>query len=207
MVLSKKAGKMRKLVSRKSHAHNSQHPWPSLPSTPKGASLSDHYGAIPEASPYGPQPTLIKKHVKVYDSKGNLEKENDVYKVIHLSTPPTKCDMAKMDNFEICLSLTDCDVCSAAPHCGWCEISKRCYPGNLKASACPSGCVNGWVFNKESCRKVVRSGAFSNMDPQATSINSIKIADLAQPKIVVNTVVTHPAVVTTPVLLGQRTEV
>jgi hypothetical protein len=32
-----------------------------LPVTPKGEKLDDHFGAEIDASPYGPQPTLIMK--------------------------------------------------------------------------------------------------------------------------------------------------
>jgi hypothetical protein len=47
------------------------------------------------------------------------------------------CDIHEIDNYELCLAITDCDYCTANPRCGWCGGSERCYPGNAKYSACP----------------------------------------------------------------------
>jgi len=94
-----------------------------LPRTPKGDLLSDHFGANSDGSPYGPQPTLIRKKV-IIESEDGKKEERIVSKIIHLSDPgPNRCDMAKMDNFEVCMTFNSCDICSAAPQCGWCEFS------------------------------------------------------------------------------------
>jgi len=43
-----------------------------LPVTPKGLKLDNHFGAEIDASPYGPQPTLIMKDA-VSNFNGRLE--------------------------------------------------------------------------------------------------------------------------------------
>lgn len=47
------------------------------------------------------------------------------------------CDIHEIDNYELCLAITDCDYCTANPRCGWCGGSEKCYPGNAKYSSCP----------------------------------------------------------------------
>jgi hypothetical protein len=47
------------------------------------------------------------------------------------------CDIHEIDNYELCLNIKDCDFCAANPHCGWCEASLTCFPGNKEYSACP----------------------------------------------------------------------
>ena len=46
------------------------------------------------------------------------------------------CDIHEIDNYELCLNIKDCDYCVANPHCGWCEASLTCFPGNKEYSAC-----------------------------------------------------------------------
>ncbi len=41
-----------------------------LPSTPKGNTLNNHYGSLPEASPWGPQPRLVKRKTIITNSDG-----------------------------------------------------------------------------------------------------------------------------------------
>jgi hypothetical protein len=55
-----------------------------LPSTPKGDSLTDHYGGRAHNSNYGPQPTLVRSHIKDYtDIAGNYHPDLVVTKVVH----------------------------------------------------------------------------------------------------------------------------
>lgn len=68
-------------------------------------------------------------------------------------------------NYYVCMNLNNCDLCSASEHCGWCEATQTCLPGNLKDTDCPGVCMAGWVFEKQSCDGIVRSGSLGNFDP------------------------------------------
>jgi len=50
----------------------------------------------------------------------------------------------------------------------------------------------------------VKSGKFTNITPGATKIIE---PEIATPKLKISTILTHPAVVSTPVLLGNKKEV
>ena len=55
-----------------------------LPTTPKGDSLTDHYGGRASNSNYGPQPTLIRSKIYNYtDLEGNHFPEVEITKVVH----------------------------------------------------------------------------------------------------------------------------
>ncbi len=55
-----------------------------LPSTPKGETLTDHFGGRAHNSNYGPQPTLVRSHIKEYtDIAGNYHPDLVVTKVVH----------------------------------------------------------------------------------------------------------------------------
>lgn len=66
------------------------------------------------------------------------------------------------------MNIRDCDLCTASEGCGWCEMTRQCIPANNKEPACPSGCINGWSFEKQSCEGIVRSGYLGNFDPHNT---------------------------------------
>jgi hypothetical protein len=78
------------------------------------------------------------------------------------------CEIHAMQDYELCLNISDCDICTVNPHCGWCEASGQCLPGNKGYSSCAHSCVNGWVFGERSCTNKVRAGRFSNIAPEVT---------------------------------------
>lgn len=108
------------------------------------------------------------------------------------------------DNYYVCLNLNNCDICSAADVCGWCEFSQKCLPAQDKEASCPGGCMNGWVYNKQSCDGIVRSGRLGNFDPQNTE--KVSTVEYSYPKYRVESIIQSPEVVTTPVLLGTVSE-
>ena len=71
-----------------------------------------------------------------------------------------------MINYELCLAIIDCDFCTANPHCGWCEASYTCFPGNKEYSSCPTACTNGWLYGERSCSNKIKAGKFSNIAPE-----------------------------------------
>jgi len=71
-------------------------------------------------------------------------------------------------------------------------------PGGKEYAVCPTACINGWYFDRQSCQGNV-NGMFTNVAPEASGYVN---AELAQPKAYVRTVLRHPAVVHTPVVLG-----
>lgn len=171
-----------------------------LPTTPKGLDLNNHYGADPEASPYGPQPTLQRQEAWILDKNGN-KVSTILTKIIHTSKDSKGCDISTFQNFQMCLDLEGCDLCSAAHQCGWCETTKRCLPGDMKAAQCASACsTSGWNFNASSCKNSVKSG-YILMSHDATKLIQ---PELTAPKTRLTTTITHRAVVRTPVLLGTR---
>lgn len=64
----------------------------------------------------------------------------------YLSGNEMACDITQKDFYAACLNIKDCDLCTASPHCGWCELRKTCLPSRMKESACPNECINGWKF-------------------------------------------------------------
>lgn len=175
-----------------------------LPVTPKGEKLDDHFGAEPDASPYGPQPTLIMKDA-VSNFNGR-EEHHVLTEVLH--TPigyKDKCDITSFHDFEMCLRIQSCDFCTANPHCGWCEATGRCMPGGKEYAVCPTACINGWYFNRQSCENsnIDVYGMFMNTAPEASGFIT---PEMAEPKAYVRTVMNHPVVVHTPVVLGVNHE-
>ena len=70
--------KMSKAIPRKISPHFF------LPTTPKGDSLTDHYGGRASNSNYGPQPSLIRSKIYNYtDLEGNHFPEVEITKVVH----------------------------------------------------------------------------------------------------------------------------
>lgn len=89
-----------------------------LPSTPKGLSLKNHFGADPNDSPYGPMPTLVKKEVSTRYPDGSVVVENQT-EIIHLPEGVVSdCDIATQKHYPICFNLKTCDLCTASPYCG-----------------------------------------------------------------------------------------
>lgn len=89
-----------------------------LPGTPKAMTLKNHFGAKPEDSPYGPQPTLIKKLVTTQYPDGSFKRENQT-EIIHLQEGIiSECDIAKQEFYPICFNLKSCDLCASNPYCG-----------------------------------------------------------------------------------------
>lgn len=89
-----------------------------LPSTPKAATLKNHYGADPNESPYGPQPKLIKTLVSTVYPDGSVKKENQT-EVVHLPDGVySECDISKQKFHRLCFNLKTCSLCAANPSCG-----------------------------------------------------------------------------------------
>ena len=89
-----------------------------LPSTPKGITLKNHYGADPNDSPYGPRPTLVRKEVSTVYPDGSVHKENQT-EIIHLPEGVfSDCDIASQKQYPLCFNLKNCDLCASNPHCG-----------------------------------------------------------------------------------------
>jgi hypothetical protein len=169
--------------------------------TPKGAILDNHFGADVERSPYGPQPTLVSRDAVVTDQYGR-QSHKILWHTIH--TPigySDDCALSEMDNYELCLRIQDCDFCAANIHCGWCEATGRCMPGNKEYAVCPTACVNGWIYDAQSCDGKVAAGMFTNVAPEATGFIT---PEEAGKKAYVRTTLDHEAIVTTPVLLGTQ---
>lgn len=82
---------------------------------------------------------------------------------------------------------------------GWCQSTQKCLPGLVSSASCAKACFHSWVFNLDSCQHRVQ-GLMTNTAPEAMGL--ITPAE-AEPKITVNTIITHPAVVKTPILLGK----
>jgi len=92
--------------------------------------LENHFGAEIGASPYGPQPTIVSRDAVITDDNGK-QVHTKVWHTIH--TPighSDDCNISEMSNYELCLRIRDCDNCAANIHCGWCESTGRCMPGN-----------------------------------------------------------------------------
>lgn len=113
------------------------------------------------------------------------------------------CNISEMDNYELCLRITDCDFCAANIHCGWCESTGRCFPGDKEYAVCPTSCINGWVYDSQSCDGKIFAGMFSNVAPEATGFIT---PEMSKPKQYVRTLLHHQAVVSTPVVLGTKRE-
>lgn len=176
-----------------------------LPKTPKGLTLNNHFGARPNQSPYGPQPELVKKVFSRTKADGKTEEKTEV-KIIHLRSRDNdikQCEIEQKLYYPLCFALNDCDLCAASPYCGWCGATQRCLPGGVKEAECPNACFHEWIFDFQHCRRRMTYGNFTNIAADATKLISPEIAD---PKVDVETVVTHPAVVKTPVLLGNVIE-
>lgn len=89
-----------------------------LPGTPKGSTLKNHYGADPNDSPYGPQPTLIRKEVITNYPDGTSKRENQT-EIVHLADGViSDCEIATQEFYPICFNLKSCDLCAANPYCG-----------------------------------------------------------------------------------------
>jgi len=73
-------------------------------------------------------------------------------------------------------------------------------PGDSKETACPGNCINGWVFDKQNCDSIVKSGYLGNFDPYNTE--KVETVEYAYPKYKVDSVITTPEVIVTPLLLG-----
>lgn len=90
-----------------------------LPGTPKGTTLKNHYGASPDDSPYGPQPTLIRKEVITNYPDGSSRRENQT-EIVHLPEGAiSDCDISLQKFYPICFNLKSCDLCTASPNCGF----------------------------------------------------------------------------------------
>ena len=95
-----------------------------LPSTPKGSALSNHSGADPRRSPYGPQPKLLKKRCqlkKVQNAGDPTPAESiTVNQIVRVPNSPAigQCQIEKSLHYPLCFGLSDCDLCAASPYCG-----------------------------------------------------------------------------------------
>lgn len=170
-----------------------------LPSTPKAITLKNHFGANPSDSPYGPQPTLIRKLISTTYPDGSIKRENQT-EIIHLPEGVfSECEIKTQKFYPLCFNLKTCDLCASNPHCGWCEATQKCLPGKVRAATCAKACFHSWIFNIGSCKNNV-FGKMTNVAPDALDLITV---EETEPKIKVDTIITHPAVVKTPVLLGK----
>ena len=89
-----------------------------LPGTPKGSTLKNHYGADPNDSPYGPQPTLIRTKVVTEYPDGTVKSVNSS-EIVHLPDGVVSdCEISLQQYYPICFNLKSCDLCAANPYCG-----------------------------------------------------------------------------------------
>lgn len=171
---------------------------------PRATELSNHFGANPFASIYGPRPRLINREALIKNPDGSVVSRRIRLIENASSLRGETCDITKKDYFYYCMNISDCDICSSSPYCGWCEQASQCLPGHVKDTACPGDCVNGWFFTSASCNGKVKSGSLSNIDPSGTE--AIVPVEYSYPKYRVDSMVTTPEVVTTPVILGTVQE-
>lgn len=101
--------------------------------------------------------------------------------------------------YNACMTIKSCDICTASPHCGWCEFTRQCLPSQLKQAACQGSCARGWAFTHQSCKGTVKSGVLSHW---AHDTDHVRTVEYSYPKYKVDTTYTAPQVVRTPVLLG-----
>ena len=114
-----------KLRSTKSDAHKDINPeivmTPThelLPGTPKATTLKNHFGADPNDSPYGPQPTLIRTKVVTEYPDGTVKAVNSS-EIVHLPDGVVSdCEISLQQYYPICFNLKSCDLCTANPYCG-----------------------------------------------------------------------------------------
>jgi len=170
-----------------------------LPGTPKATTLKNHFGADPSDSPYGPQPTLVRTQVSTQYPDGTVKVQKASEVVFLPDGVVSDCEISLQQYYPICFNLNSCDLCAANPYCGWCASTQKCLPGKIKAATCAKACFHSWIFNINSCKNNV-FGYMTNTAPEAMDL--IKPEE-AEPKVRVDTVITHPAVVKTPVLLGN----
>jgi len=72
-----------------------------------------------------------------------------VTEVIHTPIGTERsCNISEFSDYEMCLRIQSCDFCTANIHCGWCEVTGRCMPGNKDYAVCPTYCVNGWFYER-----------------------------------------------------------
>lgn len=170
--------------------------------TPKGLGLSNHYGSNSFSNVYGPRPELIMRDAYIKNQDGTVARKRlrFITGLVSNSVQNT-CDLTSKPNYYFCMNISNCDMCSAANVCGWCEITKQCLPGNIKDLACPGGCMNGWIFSRNNCDGIVRSGSIGNIDPIGTE--KLQTVEYSQPKYRIESILHTPEVVTTPVILGS----
>lgn len=173
--------------------------------TPKGFQLADHYGANPYGNVYGPRPELVMRDAYIKNPDGSVARKRLRF-ITGLPSDGVKssCDITQKANYYFCMTINNCDLCSATNVCGWCEMTKQCLPGNIKDQACPGGCINGWIFDKNNCDGIVRSGSIMNTDPTGTE--KLQTVEYTQPKYRIESILHTPEVVTTPVILGSVSE-
>lgn len=122
---------------------------------------------------------------------------------VHLVHYKDNCDISKVQGYELCFQMDTCNLCTTVQGCGWCQISHQCLPGNLTTPACSSSCMNKWTFRKDICPIYETQNTVAG---KIYSTASLKLTnpEIADPKVLVNTKITYPAIVHTPVLLGHQ---
>lgn len=150
---------------------------------------------------YGPKPELVSHEALIQNSDGTVAKRY-IKQIIRADIKDSGrgCDITQKDWSAACLNIDSCDICTASPHCGWCEHVQRCFPKQIERDACPDACVNGWVFGSQSCKGEVKSGHFGKW---AVDTDHVRTVEYTYPKYKVDTVYTAPQVVRTPVILGS----
>jgi len=132
-----------------------------LPTTPKGNHLKNHYGTKLPTNMYGPG--VYAETVLI---PNNIEPTNN-HQFVYTGGEQ---DCRKTPYFMLCHHIRNCDLCTANPHCGWCEMSQSCQPGTEEYSACPKSCPGTyWVFNGR-CGSSLGSGKFTNVAPESRTI-------------------------------------
>ncbi len=188
---SKKKNRFAKMTKNKHHKE-----------TPKGTELNNHFGADSRANSYGPRPELIEHEAYIRNPDGSIVRKH-IRQIVHGNvegSSSTSCDITEKEWYYACMNVKSCDICTASPHCGWCEMTKQCLPEQMKQVACQGGCSNGWAFTHQSCKGEVKSGRFGHW---AHDTDHVRTVEYSYPKYKVDTTYTAPTVVRTPVLLGS----
>eukprot|EP00357_Protocruzia_adherens_P003480 CAMPEP_0114979374 /NCGR_PEP_ID=MMETSP0216-20121206/4332_1 /TAXON_ID=223996 /ORGANISM="Protocruzia adherens, Strain Boccale" /LENGTH=311 /DNA_ID=CAMNT_0002340685 /DNA_START=110 /DNA_END=1045 /DNA_ORIENTATION=- len=161
-----------------------------LPTTPKAGCLANHFGTAKRANVYGPKggpTTKLSDDGVLFSNNGRRVYQSDV----GVKPDEEKCRLNEKPYFQICSRIKGCDLCTASPHCGWCEIRGECMPSNNQAPSCSNSCSNDWIFNSDSCQGTVHAGQFTNVAPEAEKLITPEGSD---PKLIVNTTKHTPGI-------------
>lgn len=116
VVLSKFKVKKHKLLNRNRHGKKKQ--------TPKGNELNNHFGADSVHNSYGPQPKLIEHEAYIRNPDGSVVRKH-IRQILGgvVEDKEGSCNIVEKEWYNACMTIKSCDICTASPHCGWCEFT------------------------------------------------------------------------------------